>query len=85
MIGWAELDPNTPITPGVACKINTGIVSANEVEKNLHARTYVDDSLLHGHSKLQILMELAALIKAIFFVMSEPDTTVRQCPLNMDK
>jgi hypothetical protein len=29
MIGWAELDPNTPITHAVACKINTGIVSAN--------------------------------------------------------
>jgi hypothetical protein len=30
-------------------------------------------------------MELATLIKAIFVVMGEPDTTVRQCPLAMDK
>jgi hypothetical protein len=45
----------------------------------------VDDALLLGHSKWQIRMKLAALIKAIFFVMGEPDTTVRQCPLAMDK
>ena len=28
---------------------------------------------------------LAALIEAIFVVMGEPDTTLRQCPLAMDK
>jgi hypothetical protein len=37
MIGRAELDLNTPITPAFACKINTGIVSADGVEKNLCA------------------------------------------------
>ncbi len=30
-------------------------------------------------------LKLAALIKAIFVIMGEPDTTVRQCPLAMDK
>jgi hypothetical protein len=65
--------------------INTGVVSANGVKKNLPARIYVDDALLFGHSKLQILMKLAALTEAIFVVMGEPDTTVRQCPLAMDK
>jgi hypothetical protein len=84
MIGWAELDPNIPITPAVACEINAGIVSTNGVKKNLCARIYVDDALLLGHSKLQILMKLSALIEAIFVVMGEPDTTVRQCPLAMD-
>ena len=28
---------------------------------------------------------LAALIKAISVIMGKPDTTVRQCPLAMDK
>jgi hypothetical protein len=38
MIGWAELDPNSSITPAVACKINTGIVKADEVKKTfVHA------------------------------------------------
>ncbi len=36
--------------------------------------------------KWQILIKLAALIRAIFVVMGEPDTMVRQCPLaSMDK
>jgi hypothetical protein len=30
-------------------------------------------------------MVLAAMIKAIFVVMGEPDVAVRQCPLAMDK
>jgi hypothetical protein len=85
MIGWAELDPNTPNTSAVACKIDTGVVGTNGVEKNLHARIYVDDALLLGHSKLQILIKLAMLIEAVFVVMGKPDTTVRQCPIAMDK
>ncbi len=80
-----ELDPNTPITPAVACNINTGIVATYGTKKNLPAQIYVDDMLLLGHSKGQIVMKLAALIKAIFVIMGEPDTTVRQCPLAMDK
>jgi hypothetical protein len=35
MIGWAELYPNTPIIPAVACEINTRIIPANGIEKNL--------------------------------------------------
>jgi hypothetical protein len=76
MIGQAELDPNTHITPAVTCKIITGNVSANGVEKNLCARMYIDDALLLGHSKLQILMKFAMLIEAIFVVMGKLDTTV---------
>ncbi len=80
-----ELNPNTPITPAVACNINTGIVTVDGTEKNLPAQTYMDDVLLLGHSKWQIMMKLAALIEAIFVVMGEPDTASRQCPLAMDK
>jgi hypothetical protein len=85
MIVWVELDPNTPITPAVACKINNGIFAADGIEKDLPVQIYVDDALLLGHSKWQILMKLAALIEAIFGIMVEPDTMVRQCPLAMDK
>ncbi len=85
MIGWAELHPNTPITPTTACNINTGIVPVDGTEKNLSVQIYVYDVLLLGHSKWQIMMKLAALIEAIFIVMGEPDTAVRQCPLAMDK
>jgi hypothetical protein len=85
MIGWVELDPNTPITPAVACNINTGIVAVDGTEKNLPVQIYVDDALLLGHSKWQIMMNMAALIMAIFIVMSELDTAIRQCPSAMDK
>ncbi len=78
MIGWTELDPNTPITPALACDINTGIVAADGTKKNLSAQIYVDDALLLGHSKGQIVMKLAALMEAIFVVMGEPGTTVRR-------
>jgi hypothetical protein len=85
MIGWVELNPNTPITPAVACNINIGIVTADGTKKNLPAQINVDNALLLGHSKWQIMMKLAALIKAIFVVMGEPDTMIRLCPLAMDK
>jgi hypothetical protein len=60
-IGWAELNPNTPIIPAVACNINTGIVAADRTKKKLPAQIYVDDALLLGHSNWQILMKVAAL------------------------
>jgi hypothetical protein len=53
MIGWAELDSKTLITPVVACKINTGIVSTNGVEKNLCTSIYVDNALLLAPWALQ--------------------------------
>ncbi len=85
MIGWEELNPNTPITPAVVCDINTGIVPIDGTKKNLPAQIYVDDAILLGHFKWQIMIKLATLIKAIFIVMGTPDTTSRQCSLAMDK
>ena len=85
IIGWAGLNPNTPIIPAVACNINIGIVTADGTKKNLPAQINVDNALLLGHSKWQIMMKLATLIEAIFVVIGEPDTTIRHCPLAMDK
>jgi hypothetical protein len=85
MIGWAELNPNTPITLAVAWDINTGTVATDGTKNNLPVKIYMDYALLLGHSKWQIMMKLAALIKATFVGMGEPDTTIRQCPLAMDK
>jgi hypothetical protein len=78
IIGWAEFHPNTPITPALAWDINTGIVAVDGTEENLPAGIYMDDTLLLGHSTWQIMMKLAALIEAIFVVMGEPDTAIRQ-------
>ncbi len=80
MISWAKDDPTTEITPAFPCVINKGTLDAR-----LPARIYVDDALLLGLSRRQMELKLAALIKAIFVIMGTPDTTVRQCPLALDK
>ena len=85
MIGCAKLDPDTLIIPTFTCDINKGVCKANGVKKDACARMYMDGSLLLGHSKLQILMELVSLIEAIFVVMGKPDTLIRQYPPAMDK
>ena len=80
MISWAEEDQTAKITQAFPCVINTGILDAH-----LPARIYVDDALLLGLSRRQMELRLAALIEAIFVIMGTPDTTVRQCPLALDK
>ncbi len=68
------------MTQAFPCLINTGTRDVH-----LPARIYLDDALLLGLSRGQMELKLVALIKAIFVIMGEPDTTVRQCPLAMDK
>ena len=52
MIGWAELDPNIPITPAVACNINAGVIAIDGTEKNLPAQKYMDNTLLFPSGRL---------------------------------
>ena len=52
---------------------------------NLPACIYVDDALMLATSIKHMKMVLAAMIEAIFVVMGEPNESVRQCPLVMDK
>ena len=80
MISWAEEDQTARIPPAFPCLINTGTRDVH-----LPARIYVDDALLLGLSRRQMELKLAALIKAILVIIGEPDTTVGQCPLAMDK
>ena len=80
MISWAEDNQTAKITPAFPCLINTGTRDVH-----LPARIYVDDALLLGLSQRQMELKLAALIEAIFVIMGEPDTAVRQCPLALDK
>ena len=56
------------------------------------ARIFINDSLMFALSKRHVELDrehmdmtLAAMIEAIFAVMGEPDITIRQCPLAMDK
>ncbi len=80
MISWAGEDPTTTITLAFPCVINEGTLDAR-----LPARINFDDALLLGLSRRQMELNFAALIEAIFVIMGTPDTTVRQCPLVLDK
>ena len=82
MINWA---PSAKLTKAVACSINKGVLDNQGVPQPRPARIFVNNSLLLAISQLLMKMALATLIKAIFVVMGEPDTTIRQCLLAQDK
>jgi hypothetical protein len=65
--------------------MNKGTLEAHGNRAKLPARIYVDDALMLALSRGHMEQMLAALIEAIFAIMGKPDTTVRQCPLAMDK
>ncbi len=85
MFSWAKHDPTVKITPAFPCSMNKGTLEAHGNRAKLPARIYVDDALMLALSKGHMEQVLAALIEAIFAIMGKPDTTVRQCPLAMDK
>ena len=76
MIEWATIDPSIELTKAIACSINKGVLDNQGVAQPRLARIFVDDSLLLAISQLLMKMALAALIKAIFVVMGEPDSAI---------
>ena len=85
MITWAPIDPSIIPTRAKKCPINPGVTDNYGSTKQLPARIYVDDALLVAAARYQMELKLAALIEAIFVVMGEANTSVRQCPLALDK
>jgi hypothetical protein len=85
MISWAKHDQTAKIIPAIPCLMNKGTLEAHGNRAKLPARIYVSDALMLALSRCHMELVLAALIKAIFVIMGKPDTTVRQCPLAMDK
>jgi hypothetical protein len=85
MLNWEEIDPSAKITPAFSCTINCGIIDDAGNPIDLTTWMYVNDALMLALDIVHMKMVLAAMIKAIFFVMGEPDLAVRQCPLAMDK
>jgi hypothetical protein len=71
-----EIDPPAALAPTFSCAINRGIIIVC---------IYVDNTLMLALDADHMKMVLAAMIKAIFVVMGEPDVAVRQCPLAIDK
>jgi hypothetical protein len=85
MISWAPLDPAPDLAKAVPCSINTGVLNDQGTKVPLPARIYIDNALTLATSKESMEQVLASLIEAIFVVMGEPDTSVHQCSLAMDK
>ena len=86
MIKWDLPKHNVP-KPVLAkkCKSNPGVLDSAGVNINYPTRIWVDDALIAAVDLTAMKMALAAVIEAIFVVMGQPDLTLRQCPLAMDK
>ncbi len=76
------LPPNSLL---LSCTINRGIIDISRNQNDLPAHIYVDDALMLALDVDHMKIVLAAMIKAIFVVIGEPNVVVRQCPLAMDK
>jgi hypothetical protein len=85
MLKWEEIDPSAKLTPAFSCIINCGIIDDAGNQIDLPAHIYVDDALMLALDVNHMKMVLAAMIKAIFVVMGEPNVTVWQFSLAMDK
>jgi hypothetical protein len=85
MLKWEEIDPSAELTPTFSCTINRGIMDYAGNRIDLPTCIYVEGALIVSLNADHMKMVLAATIEAIFIVMGEPDVTVRQCPLAMDK
>jgi hypothetical protein len=85
MLQWEEIDPSAKITPAFSCTINHGIIDDARNRIDLPVCIYVNDALMLALDVDHMKMVLAAMIKAIFVVMGEPNDAVRQCPLAMNK
>ena len=86
MIKWDLPKHNAP-KPVLArkCKLNPGVLDSSGANINHPTRIWVDDALIAAVELTAMKMALAAVIEAIFVVMGQPDLTLRQCPLAMDK
>jgi hypothetical protein len=85
MLKWEENDPSAKLTPAFSCTNNRGIIDDAGNQIHLPVCIYVDNALMLALDVDHIKMILAAMIEAIFVVMSESNVAVRQCPLAMDK
>jgi len=86
MIEWkTECPAGQTFTLAKACPINPGIIDTDSTMKPLETKIYVDDGLMAAPGVELMKKLLAAVIEAIFAVMGEPDESVRQNHLAMNK
>jgi hypothetical protein len=83
---WTETSAAKPeLTKAFPCNINNGVTDGDGNLLPMTANIYVDDILAAAVFQDNMTRLLAAVIKAIFTVCSNPDTAVCQCPLSLKK
>ena len=86
MVKWEVPSPDAPPPVKAAkCELNPGVFDSFGNHIYHPPRIWVDDTLLAAVGIFTMKMVLAAVTKAIFVVISEPNTRLQQCPLAMDK
>ena len=86
MIKWdLPCGAATKPVPAKKCKLNPGVLDGSDNQIQYPARIWVDDTLIAAVGVFAMKMALAAVIEAIFTVLGEPELSLRQCPLAMDK
>ena len=76
--------PDCTFVRAAPCALNPGVLDDNGNQLPIKAFVYVDDCLLAA-LRIYIVQLMCACIHAIFVVCGFPNTTVRQCPLAMNK
>jgi hypothetical protein len=73
MLKWEEIDSSIKLTPAFSCTINRGITDDTRNQIDLPACICANDALMLAIDVDHMKMVLAAMIKAIFIVMGEPN------------
>lgn len=66
-------------------KLNPGVLDSSGGQIQHPARVWVDDTHIAVMGTAAMKMALTAVIEVMFVVMDEPNLTLRQCPLAMDR
>ena len=86
MIEWdTPPPPGTIMVKARPCQINKGVLDKKGNQLPIPGHIYVDDCLIVAMGIPLMRKALLGVIEAIFTVMGFPDTTLRQCPLALDK
>ena len=85
MVKWEYHNPLVKPVKAKQCELNPGVLDQFGNQISHPSRIWVDDTLIAAIGASQMKMALAAVIESIFVVMGQPNLSLRQCPLAMDK
>jgi hypothetical protein len=84
LLKW-DKNPSIKLIQAFKCELNQGVLNKHEDIHPLTANIYVDNILGASVFKESTKYILAAIIESIFLVCGEPDVSVWECPLSLEK